>query len=210
MNKWYDHYMKKINDSGGIINYKNHKISYKLPLLELIKKYAKNKKIMEVGSGVGISLIELSRQGYQVIGIENDVQMLNLSLRLAKEFDSDIKVINADLTNHDYSNYSIDVIFSNGVMEHFSDSEIIDTLNKQLASNAYIIVSIPTDFFKPEMAYNGDERFLSPNEWVNIIEKSNGEIVEMYSYDDKVIEIKKVNNFSTLEDSPRFSVFIIK
>ncbi|VTT19396.1 Uncharacterised protein [Streptococcus dysgalactiae subsp. equisimilis] len=62
------------------------------------------------------------------------------------ECDSDIKVINADLTNHDYSNYSIDVIFSNGVMEHFSDSEIIDTLNKQLVSNAYIIVSIPTDF----------------------------------------------------------------
>ncbi|WP_427885573.1 hypothetical protein [Streptococcus orisratti] len=30
------------------------------------------------------------------------------------------------------------------------------------------------------MAYKGDERILSPNEWVNIIEKSNDEIVEMY------------------------------
>lgn len=210
MSNWYNHYKEKINEYGGIHNYKKHKIAYKLPLLELVKKYAKNMNIMEVGSGVGISLIELNNQGYHVIGVESDNSMFNLSMSFAKEFNSDIKILNKDLMTLDYSKYNIDVIFSNGVMEHFSDSEIIDIINNQLKSNAHIIISIPTNYFSSDMAYNGDERFLSPKIWINIINKTNGKIHEMYSYDDKKIQIHKISNIKYLKTIPRFFIFVIK
>ena len=77
-----------------------------------------------------------------------------------------------------YKKQEFDVSFSNGVLEHFSDEDIIKTLKKQMKIAKYVIVGIPTQYFDDSEAMYGDERFLKLNFWRQIIKKSGGKIIE--------------------------------
>ena len=51
---WYEIYINEINEKGSISNYVDDKIKTKKNLINLIKKYSPNKKIIEAGSGTGV------------------------------------------------------------------------------------------------------------------------------------------------------------
>ena len=77
-----------------------------------------------------------------------------------------------------YKNKEFDVSFSNGVLEHFSDEDIIKTIKRQLKIANTVIVGIPTKYFDDSEAMYGDERFLKLKFWREIISKAGGKIIE--------------------------------
>ena len=77
----------------------------------------------------------------------------------------------------DYPKNYFKVSFSSGVLEHFSDEEIVLTLKQQLFISEFVIVSIPTDYFEDSEAMHGDERFMSIKKWRELITRANGTIL---------------------------------
>ena len=177
---WYEIYIDEINEKGSISNYVNDKIKTKKNLIDLIKKYSPNKKIIEAGSGTGILSTYLASLGFDSVAIDIDKDILNLSKKIAKEYGEKNKpkfMINSILKLN-YKNKEFDVSFSNGVLEHFSDKEIIKTIKKQLKIANTVIVGIPTKYFDDNEAMYGDERFLKLKFWREIISQAGGKIIE--------------------------------
>lgn len=177
---WYEIYIDEINEKGSISNYVNDKIKAKKNLIDLIKKYSPNKKIIEAGSGTGILSTYLASLGFDSVAIDIDKDILNLSKKIAKEYGAKNKpkFMIDSILKLNYKNKEFDVSFSNGVLEHFSDKEIIKTIKKQLKIANTVIVGIPTKYFDDNEAMYGDERFLKLKFWREIISQAGGKIIE--------------------------------
>ncbi|MEG1142973.1 MAG: class I SAM-dependent methyltransferase [Bacilli bacterium] len=177
---WYEVYLKDIEKKGNLELYVKDKIKNKKVLINLIQKYSINKKIIESGSGTGVLSTYMASLNFDAIGIDIDQSILKLSQKIAKKYNSKNKPVflQKSIFELDYSNNEFDVSFSNGVLEHFSDEEIIKTLNQQMKIAKYVIFGIPTKYFKQREAMYGDERYMNFSFWRNLIKLSKGIILE--------------------------------
>ena len=89
---WYEIYVDEINEKGSIINYVNDKIKTKKNLIDLIKKYSPNNKIIEAGSGTGILSTYLASIGFDSLAIDIDKDILNLSKKIANNLSKELGI----------------------------------------------------------------------------------------------------------------------
>lgn len=213
MNKFLKYYSDEIKRYGGLNNYIIFKSIEKKPLLDRIRKYAKNKKeILEAGCGSAANSIFLANNGFNVICIDNNPEILKFARSNSSRFENSPIFLKKDILRLPYLNKSFDVSFSHGVLEHYADNKIIDLINSQLSVAQFVIVSVPSNFFKQKEAVNGDERFLDKKYWIKLISKTNGELVEIFSYfydSDKLkIHLLKLISFLTLNKLPKTKPYI--
>lgn len=208
---WYEVYLKDIAKKGNLENYVDDKIKNKKILIDLIKKYAKGNKLIESGSGTGVLSTYMSSLGYDVIGIDIDKDILNLSKKIAKSYNSKNKpkFKNKSIFELDYEKHYFDVSFSNGVLEHFNDEQIIDTLKQQMQVAKIVIFGIPTKYFDQEEAMYGDERYKSNKFWRNLINISGGIILEEKSMHYMSI-MKRFLNYKKYFRPYPYRIFVIK
>lgn len=182
MSKWSKLYEEEIKETD-VKSYIEEKLRTKGTIIKLINKYAKNNRVMEVGSGTGILSLKISTMGNEVIALDSDADMIDLSKKyFLQEFDNpNITYINKDIREYK-SKKRLDVIYSIGILEHYSDEEIIELLNKQLELADYVIFGIPTKYFDPKKKMYGNERYLNIRYWRKLIKKSNGKLIEEGHY----------------------------
>lgn len=208
---WYEVYLKDISKKGTLENYVDDKIKNKKILINLIKKYAKGKKLIESGSGTGVLSTYMSFLGYDVTGIDIDKDILNLSKKIAKHYNSKNKPTfkNKSIFKLNYKENYFDVSFSNGVLEHFNDDQIIDTLKQQMRIAKIVIFGIPTKYFNQEEAMYGDERYKNNKFWRNLINISGGVILEEKSMH-YMSKMKRLLNYKKYFRPYPYRIFVIK
>ena len=208
---WYEVYLKDIAKKGTLDNYVVDKIKNKKPLIDLIKKYALNKKIIEAGSGTGVLSTYMASLGYDSIGIDIDNQILKLSQEIAEKYNSKVKpsFVKKSIFVLDYNDNEFDVSFSNGVLEHFSDKEIIKSLEQQMNIAKIVIVGIPTKYFNQEEAMYGDERYLPYSYWRKLIKNAGGIILEEKSMHYMNLKNRLLNFKKYFRPYP-YRIFVIK
>ena len=177
---WFDLYNNEISKYDNLKSYVDSKIGYKRPFIELIKKYNTTGKILEAGSGTGTLSTYLATEGFDVTGMDIDDGMLEIAKKIGEEYNKEkkAKFIKGSIFDLDYKENEFSICFSNGVLEHFSNEKIIETLEKQLKISETVIFGIPTRYFTKEEAMYGDERYLPLAKWRKLIKASGGEIVE--------------------------------
>lgn len=177
---WYEIYIDEIKEKKSISNYIDDKIKTRRVIIDLIKKYSPNKKVIEAGSGTAILSTYLASIGFDSLAVDINTDILELSKKIAKEYGAKNKpkFKKDSIFRLDYKEEEFDISFSNGVLEHFSDEEIIIALKKQMKIAKIVIVGIPTKYFNDEEAMYGDERFLKIKYWRNIIARAGGKIIE--------------------------------
>ena len=184
MDNWYDVYLNQISKYGGNKNYIIFKLKHKKKLLKILRKNINGGKVVEVGCGTGIICSKLSHEGYNVSGIDINKDILKLASNLEKEFYGKNKVVfeKKSMFELDYPPKEFDLCYSVGVLEHFSDEQIVDSLSQQIKISRKVILVIPTKWFDDNETLHGDDRFLKLSNWRDLILKSNGKIIKEYSY----------------------------
>lgn len=106
--------------------------------IALIKKFHKNPKILDIGSGAGYFLNACKKEGFNCFGIEPD---LNTRSNSINKFD--IQVFD-ELYIDQIPAESMDAITMWHVLEHVPElNQRLVEIRKILKSNAYIIIAVP-------------------------------------------------------------------
>lgn len=133
----------------------------------LVGKYVKYGPVLEAACGSGSSIRHLPRNCLRV-GCDFSINALGAARRNCRN------LTQCDIKHLPFKNDSFEVIFNQGVMEHFNDEEIIDILLefKRVARRVVIIVPSSTSVFR---IYNPFEdlhsRFFSRNKLRSILKK---------------------------------------
>lgn len=155
--KYYEsyEYISHSNTSKGIVN-KLYQIVRKITLskkVNLLKSLTKGKNLLDIGSGTGEFLNHAKNNGYNVMGIEpseigrkKSIENYHLTVFPEEEF----KNISPD---------SYDLVTMWHVLEHvYHLNERIETINRILSANGFLIVAVPNrlsydaEFYKEHWA----------------------------------------------------------
>lgn len=125
-------------------------------VLDGFEKFRKTNKMLDVGCGPGLFLIEAKKRGWEVYGTEfTDNQLAYLN-------DKGIKTLKGKLTNDSFEDELFDVIISSEVIEHINNPlEEMKHFHRLLRKGGVVYITTPN--------FNAIERFLL---------KGNYEIIE--------------------------------
>ena len=209
---WYDVYKNQIEKSGGNKSYMEFKIKHKKKLIKILKKECNNGKILEVGSGTGIVCSQLASEGFNVTGIDVNEHIIKLAEELEKEYfgERKVKYIKKSMFELDFQEKEFDLAYSVGVLEHFDDNMIMDTIKQQLRIAKKVIIVIPTKWFDDDETLHGDDRLLTLKHWRNMINKSGGKVIKEYSYPFKQKYYQRIKNIRKIFRPKAYRVFLIK
>lgn len=151
-----------------------------------------------MGCGTGLMAGYLSKLGLNVTALDLSKKVLSYAEKIAQKsvIISPCNYEQGDILDLKYPKDTFEVSYSNGVLEHFSDEEIITILKKQMEISKYVIFGIPSTYFNINEKMLGNERGLTLNEWKSLIKKSNGKIIEQTSFHyyklyRRIFEVKK-------------------
>lgn len=173
MNQWGYFYSKSYDLDYLIQNTACHREMFDLIFEE------NPKKVLEVGIGTGSMSIFLSYLGFDVTALDNDKQVLSKAKKLANKLNGKVKFLLGDAFKIPFKDNSFDVVFHQGLLEHFSDEEIYHLLDEQLRIGRIVILSVPNNLYKQKDF--GNERLLSNEYWDNLL-KSRYALLNSFSY----------------------------
>ncbi|MBU4512611.1 class I SAM-dependent methyltransferase, partial [Patescibacteria group bacterium] len=168
---------------NSISEFVDKKIANKKKLIETILKYSnQGGAILEAGCGSGVTTIHLSLLGYQAVGVDIDEDMVKFAKHIAGEVAAPASFNLGNIKNLSDIDRVYDVVFSNGVLEHFSDEDIVEITNQELSVGRWVAISIPSDHFSFNQRLCGDERFMNIKKWRFLISKTRGSCVEEFCF----------------------------
>ena len=141
-----------------------------------VKKFLKNKKVLEIGSGVGQTIYWLDQLGFEVLGIEPDprnVSAINEKLNNSKVIQSNAE----DFQNND----KYGLIWVSHVLEHLVfPVEFLQQMKENLDDDGILFIEVPNCEYPPELKLS----IMNPHVWhfrknslLNVCENAGFEIV---------------------------------
>lgn len=154
-------------------------IKYLKPYLDAIDRAAGNPDtpILEIGIGTGLCSIYLGQKGYKLVfGIDLEPEIVDKFNEETKPlFNSHVQVIAADAFDlHQIKKdlRFIKCIHHQGLLEHFSEDEIIKMLNHHTEiSDDCVVFAVPLLGHVDESEYDPDEIRWSLDEWVKFLKE---------------------------------------
>jgi len=145
-----------------------------------LDKINRSKKILEVGSNIGVQLLCLQKMGFKnLYGIEPQEYAVELSKKVTKN----INIIKGDIFDIPFRNNFFDIIFTSGVLIHISPKDIRKALKEIYRCSKKYIWGLEYYADKyTEILYRGKK---------NLLWKSNFPKIYMDTFSDlKIIKIK--------------------
>lgn len=158
---WDSHYSRKTTLQAFAAN-----IAYHWPYLREICLKAKTSAI-EIGCGRGIHSIFLSYFIPNVVGIDNNIKIVEKATKDNSRFRGRTHFLVRDAFKVDFPDKTFDVCFSQGFLEHFTDEEINLLTEKQLRIARVMVASVPSAFYPAKD--RGDERLIPIEDWRQIL-----------------------------------------
>lgn len=136
-------------------------------ITEIARLVKEGDRILEVGTGTGVLAWPLAQAGISVTSLDNDREILTMAGDNCKLLGANIELVYGDGFNLPYPDNSFALAYSHGLLEHFSDEDIIKLINEQLRVAPICVVGVPLKGCRG--AAFGNERWLTAEEWENII-----------------------------------------
>lgn len=183
-------------------------IAYHWPHLREI--YSKTETAaIEIGCGRGIHSIFLSYFIPSVIGIDNNIKLVEKARKDNNRFRGRARFLVRDAFELDFPKGTFDVCFSQGFLEHFTDEEICQLTENQLRIAKIIVASVPSIFYSTKD--RGDERLMSIEGWRKVL-KSFDTYMFYYGFKprqpDRIASLKNLVDISKIVSSTLYKSHI--
>lgn len=144
---WND-FLERVRDQyPSLLAFAIHWWQYNVPLLQQIRQIVSvPASILEVGTGTGALSVFLAAHGYDVVGIDNDPRVIEAARKLAEHFRVSCRFELGDAFDLSAYRGRFDLVFSSGVIEHYTAEDASRMLREQGTAARCVLVSIPTWF----------------------------------------------------------------
>lgn len=105
-------------------------------------------KVIDIGSGSGLSLIRLARQGLMPVGLDTSRIALKFAQYLSEHYEvkSGLLFVRGDFHQIPFIDNSFDVVYNSGVFEHLRIEEARDLLKEMTRiakPGGYVLIAVP-------------------------------------------------------------------
>jgi len=122
--------------------------------LKLITKGRKG-KIIELGCGGGMMSSRLAKEGYKVSVLDISQNALNVTQKNFDKINAKGTFIKADLFSMGLKKESYDIVWNQGVIEHFDDIKgSVKAMNDMVKKNGYLVIFVPAHNSPLHLIYN--------------------------------------------------------
>lgn len=147
-------------------------------------------RLLDVGCGIGYLLYEANKRNFQVFGLDISQD----ALKKARSNLPPAKICVADGERIPFKDSSFDNVVSLGSIEHFPKPETgIREIKRVLKSGGKAILLLPNSFYlgdmlkvlvkgSPEGQWQIQERLMSRQEWLRLIEENGLKVERIYGY----------------------------
>lgn len=105
------------------------------------------KKILEVGCGKAKESLELARRGAEVTGVDYSTNAISLLEKVIAQTSSTMTAIQCDGGSLPFEDGTFDLVFSQGVIEHFEDPlPLLREQYRVLRPGGVIVVEVPNKY----------------------------------------------------------------
>jgi SAM-dependent methyltransferase len=146
-------------------------------LLWTIKRFVPlTSRLIEVGCGSGTAALLLADMGYRVAGVDLDPALVANASRRYSDWvrTGELEFQVANMFALPWHGDNFDLAYHQGVLEHFSDDEIIQALGEQHRIAKQLIFDVPNN--RSDDRPYGNERLLPPSRWRRLLSKSGWRI----------------------------------
>jgi len=114
-----------------------------------IVKSLNRKKILEAACGSGIMSSRIAKQGAAVTLLDISVNALNIAKYNFNKAGVSAEFIRGDILNMPFKNETYDIVWNQGVLEHFDNPEkVLKEMGRVTKKGGFIIAYVPA-FFSP-------------------------------------------------------------
>lgn len=99
-----------------------------------------NAKILEVGCGTGMTVLEFANKGYDVTGLEIDHNLCLMINALANQYSINSNCIPGDACSMPFSKNAFDVVYSKSFFEHVYDVDQALSEQKRVLKNGGLLI----------------------------------------------------------------------
>lgn len=188
---------------------------YQQQLVELICEKIpalRDARILEVGCGKGNEIVQLAKRGGACLGLDfSESAMAWMQTRLAKE-GMRMPLIRGDARRLPFKIASFDLVFSQGVLEHFANpGDVLQEQRHVMRNGGIIVIEVPnkwnvyTIYKKILLAMNrwppGWETEYSPRELKVLLRQNGFEVLDCVGWDFFIVKIfRKLRKILGLKD----------
>jgi len=146
---------------------------------KIVRKYQDNGRILEAGCGSGVYLGRLKKnRKITPVGIDYSKSSIKVAKRNCDN------LVLGDIRYLPFKNNSFDMVFNQGVMEHFSEMEFKDILKelKRVSKKILIIVPSKTSIFKFRILcpFDATQKFYNKKELEKLVKKEFSNVESAY------------------------------
>ena len=142
-------------------------------------------RILEIGTGTGMLSAICSYTASLTVTLDNDAQVLSQAMRFYESARAKVQLVRGDAFSLPFRDGSFDVVFSQGVLEHWSDADMLRSVREQVRVARVALISIPSRFYPRIGRFGpgliGNERWLSARRWKELLDEFH---VETQHYSD--------------------------
>jgi SAM-dependent methyltransferase len=129
---------------------------------------AKPSKTLEAGSGPATMSVFLAMAGIEAVACDLDATVLERAGENAERWNTQLRLLQHDIFALSELDESFDVVFSQGVLEHYSDEDVRRLAQEALAAAPVFVFSVPSRWYGRQDF--GDERLLEGDDWARMLD----------------------------------------
>jgi len=168
-------------------NYQQHTIGF----LEEIIPDLRDKKILDLGCGMGGLLIAFKKEGFNAIGLDSNLDYCEIARLRGKRYNLNVEIINSEAEDMPIQSASFDLIVCKDTIEHVQNPmQVLNECKRILKKNGQIFINATNRFSYIDPHYH--LRFLNwlPRTMGNFIaEKISKKDVKIFKDNQKLCDM---------------------
>ncbi|MDR4503640.1 MAG: class I SAM-dependent methyltransferase [Candidatus Scalindua sp.] len=139
-------------------------------------------RVLEAGCGTALLSLLLADYGFDVTALDLTDEIIDYAKKRICADNLKLHIMKGDIFRLSslFEERYFDVVCNSGVMEHFSDEDIVRGLVEQKKVSRKVIFNVPNNHNVLTERHFGDERFLSNKKWVSLIKRAGFQSVNVY------------------------------